>query len=187
LRPGNERTPAKLAFSPGFLVLFSSGYLCPRDFVGLGRKGACFFVLVCRRIFNDGLIYAYADLWITGDFMNRLLFLGLFLASSTPLYAQGAQPDAAKLKADAQKVVSIIKGNKDKTQAYCQISELAEQIGEADQEKDSKKAEALSRQIFELEVKLGPEYISLVSSLKDLDPNSQQAKEIDSILAPLDD
>src|SRR6516162_10647876 len=25
LRPGNERTPAKLAFSPGFLVLFSSG------------------------------------------------------------------------------------------------------------------------------------------------------------------
>jgi hypothetical protein len=29
LRPGNERTPAKLAFSLGFLVLFSSGYLLP--------------------------------------------------------------------------------------------------------------------------------------------------------------
>jgi hypothetical protein len=51
------------------------------------------FVLVCRRIFNDGLIYAYAGLWITGDFMNRLLFLGLLLVSSTPLYAQVAQKE----------------------------------------------------------------------------------------------
>jgi hypothetical protein len=118
--------------------------------------------------------------------MNRLLIVGILIISTTPLSAQIQQPDPAKVKADAQKVVSIIKGNKDKTQAYCQINELAEQIGGA-QEKDSKKAEALSRQIFELEVKLGPEYISLVSSLKDLDPNSQQAKEIDSILAPLDD
>jgi hypothetical protein len=145
------------------------------------------FVLVCRCIFNDGPIYAYAGLWITGDFMNRLLFLGLFLASSTPLYAQGAQPDAAKLKADAQRVLSIIKGDKAKTAAYCQINELAEQIGEAQQEKDSKKAEELSRQVMELEIKLGPDYLTLANGLKDLDPNSPQAKEIDSILAPLDD
>jgi hypothetical protein len=33
----------------------------------------------------------------------------------------------------------------------------------------AKKAEALSRQVFELGVKLGPEYISLVSSLKDVE------------------
>ena len=100
---------------------------------------------------------------------------------------RGHSRTPAKLKADAQKVVSIIKGNKDKTQAYCQINELAEQIGQTDQEKDRKKAEALSRQVFELEIKLGPEFISLVSSLKGLDPNSQQAQEIDLILAPLDD
>jgi len=119
--------------------------------------------------------------------MNRLLFLGLFLASSTPLCAQGAQPDAAKLKADAQKVVSIIKGDKAKTEAYCQINELAEQIGEAQQQKDSKKAEELSRQVMQLEIKLGPDYLTLVNGLKDVDPNSQQAQELDSILAPLDD
>ena len=65
-----------------------------------------------------------------------------------PLCAQGQQPDPAKLMAVAQRVVSIIKGNKDKTQAYCQINELAEQIGEADQEKDGKKAETLARQVF---------------------------------------
>ena len=117
--------------------------------------------------------------------MKHLLVVGILIISTAPLFAQ-AQPDPAKLKVDAQKVVSIISSDKAKAQAYCQISELAEQIDEADQEKDSKKAEALSRQIFELEVKLGPEYISLASSLKDVDPNSQQAKEIDSILAALD-
>jgi hypothetical protein len=120
--------------------------------------------------------------------MNRILIMGiLLLSAAAPLYGQGQQPDAAKLKADAQKVVSIIKGDKAKIQAYCQINELAEQIGEADQEKDSKKAEALSRQVFELEIKLGPDYLTLVSGLKDIDPNSPQGQEIDSILRPLDD
>ena len=116
---------------------------------------------------------------------NGLLIVAILLISTAPLFAQ-AEPDPAKLKADAQKVVSIIEGNKDKTQAYCRIDELAGQIGEADQEKDNKKEEALSRQLFELEVKLGPEYISLMSGLKNLDPNSQQANEIESIFAPLD-
>ena len=106
---------------------------------------------------------------------------------TAPLYAQGQQPDAAKLKEDAQKVVGIIKGDKAKTEAYCQINKLTEQIGEADQEKASKKAEALSRQIFELEIKMGPEYIALANGLKDIDPNSPQGQEINSILAPLDD
>jgi hypothetical protein len=115
--------------------------------------------------------------------MKRLLIVGILIISAAPLFAR-TQLDPAKLKADAQKVVSIIKDNKDKSRAYCQITKLAGQIGVAQQEKDSKKEEALSRQIFELEIKLGPEFISLVSSL---DPNSQQTKEIDSILAPLDD
>ena len=77
---------------------------------------------------------------MTVEFMNRLLVVGILAISTAPLFAQ-SQADSAKLKADAQKVVSIIKGNKDKTQAYCQINKLAEQIGEAEQEKDSKKAE----------------------------------------------
>jgi hypothetical protein len=119
--------------------------------------------------------------------MNRALSIGILIFSMVPLSTQAQQPDTGKLKADAQKVVSIIKGNKDKTQAYCQINELAAQIGQSDQEKDSKKAEALSRQVFELEIKLGPEYLSLVNDLKEVDPNSPQGQEIDSILAPLDD
>ena len=119
--------------------------------------------------------------------MNRPLIIALLVVSMVPFYAHAQQPDMVKLKADAQKVVSIIKGDKTKTDAYCQINELAEQIGEAEQGKDSKKAEELSRQVMQLEIKLGPDYLTLVNGLKDVDPNSQQAQELDSILAPLDD
>jgi len=52
------------------------------------------------------------------------------------LDAQAQQPDVAKLRADAQKVVSVIKGDKAKTQAYCQINDLDDQIGEAERQKD---------------------------------------------------
>ncbi len=119
--------------------------------------------------------------------MNRLLIAAILIISTLPLYAQGQTPNAAQLKSDAQKVVSIIKGNKEKTQVYCQIDDLGEQIGEADQKKDHEKAEALSQQITELEKKLGPEYMALVSDLNSVDPNSPEGREIDSILAPLDD
>ena len=119
--------------------------------------------------------------------MNRPLIIALLVVSMVPFYAHAQQPDMVKLKADAQKVVSIIKGDKTKTDAYCQINELAEQIGEAEQGKDSKKAEELSRQVMQLEIKLGPDYLTLVNGLKDVDPNSQQTQELDSILAPLDD
>jgi len=87
----------------------------------------------------------------------------------------------------AQKVVSIIKSDKAKTELYCEINNLGEQIGEADQKNDYLNAQALSRQVTELEKKLGPEYSALVNDLNNIDPNSLEGQEIDSILAPLDD
>jgi hypothetical protein len=119
--------------------------------------------------------------------MNRPLIVAILLTCAASLYAQDQQPNAAKLKADAQRVVSIVKGDKAKTQVYCEINDLGEQIGEADQKRDDNKAEALSRQVTELEKKLGPEYSALVNDLNNVDPNSSEGREIDSILAPLDD
>ena len=92
--------------------------------------------------------------------MNKTLIVAILLIADAPVYAQD-QSNAIKLKADAQKVVSIIKGDKAKTQVYCEINDLGEQIGEADQKKDDKNAEALSQQVTELEKKLGPEYLAL--------------------------
>jgi hypothetical protein len=36
-------------------------------------------------------------------FMNRLLIIAILVVSTVPLYAQGQQPNAVKLKADAAK------------------------------------------------------------------------------------
>jgi len=82
--------------------------------------------------------------------MNRLLMSLFLLASTVPLYAQAQQPNAAKLKADAQKVVSIISRDELKAQTYCEIAELNDQI---DQEGNPAKAEELSQKIDNLEGK----------------------------------
>ena len=119
--------------------------------------------------------------------MKLILIVAILVMATLPLYAQAQQPDMAKLKADAQKVVSIISGDKAKTQTYCQINNLGEQIGEANEEQDNKKAEALSQKVIELEKNLGPEYVALVNGLKDVDPNSPEGAEISSILETLDD
>jgi hypothetical protein len=55
---------------------------------------------------------------------------------STPTVAVAQQPDTAKLKADAQNVVSIIKGDKAKAQTYCQILNLGDELDDVDEQKD---------------------------------------------------
>ena len=67
--------------------------------------------------------------------MKRLPIFVIVTICTVPLYAWAQQPDMAKLKADAQKIVSIIKSDKVKTQAYCEIGGLAPQIERAAQEK----------------------------------------------------
>ena len=79
--------------------------------------------------------------------MMKPLIVALLLISAAPAYMQDQQPNVAKLKADAQKVVGTIKGDKAKAQVYCELNALDEQIGEADQKNDEKKADALSKQI----------------------------------------
>jgi hypothetical protein len=116
--------------------------------------------------------------------MYRLLIVGILIISTMPLSAQGQQPDAAKLKADAQKVVSIISGDKAKTQTYCQIADLGQQI---DRQKDSRKAEVLSQKIDELEKQLGPEYLAFVHSTQGLNPNSKDGRDIVSMFDKLDE
>ena len=118
--------------------------------------------------------------------MNRLLLLGLFLISGTALYAQGAQPDMAKLKDDAQKVVSIIKSDKAKTQTYCQINSLGGEIDLAAQARDEQKADALNQKINDLEQQLGPEYLALFDALNNADPNSKDFQDIMLLFENLD-
>ena len=117
--------------------------------------------------------------------MNRLL-IGLLLVLTAPLCAQAEQPDMAKLKADAQKVVSVIRGDKAKSQTYCQINSFGGEIDLAAQARDEQKADALTKKINDLEKQLGPEYLALFDALNNADPNSVDFQDIMSLFENLD-
>jgi hypothetical protein len=123
---------------------------------------------------------------LAGALMYRLLIIGVLLNSAVMLYAQAQQPNTAKLKADAQKVVSIIRGDKAKTQAYCQINSLGGEIDLAAQARDEQKADALTKKINDIEKQLGPEYLALFDALNNADQNSKDFQDILSMFDSLD-
>jgi hypothetical protein len=109
------------------------------------------------------------------------------VTAAVPVYAQAQKPSTAKVAtADVQKVVTLISGDKAKTQTYCDIGKLNEQIEEADEKKDVKKTEELSQQIDALGKKLGPEYAALMDRLQQVDPESEDGKKIGLMFEPLD-
>ena len=110
--------------------------------------------------------------------VNGLLIAAILLISTAPLYAQRQQQNVAKLKADARNLVGIIGSDKTKTQTY-------EQLIQAVQEKDRKKANALAEKIAELYKKMGPEFAALIDIEKHVDLNSRDGQEIASIVASL--
>jgi hypothetical protein len=118
--------------------------------------------------------------------MRTPLIVAILLISTAPVYAQGQQPNTVQLKADPQKVVTIIKGNKAKTQTFCQAGDVAKQIDEAVSVKDRKKTEELSQKLTKLETNLGPEYVALIESLRDVNLTSEDAQEIMSAFDTLD-
>jgi hypothetical protein len=119
--------------------------------------------------------------------MNPKLIAAVFVIAAVPVYAQAQKPSTAKVTAaDVQKVVTLISGDKAKTQSYCDIGKLNEQIEEANDKKDIKKTEELSQQIDALGKKLGPEYAALMDGLQEVDPESEDGKQIDLMFEPLD-
>jgi hypothetical protein len=119
----------------------------------------------------------------SGTIMSRPLIVAVLLICAAPVYAQNQPPDAAKLKTDAQKIVSIIGRDKLKTQTYCQILELNDQI---DQDEDPAKTDELAQKIDNLEGKLGPEFMTLVHDVSNMDPDSPDAQDIRAIIESLD-
>ncbi|MGB9326526.1 MAG: hypothetical protein WCB47_11760, partial [Pseudolabrys sp.] len=76
--------------------------------------------------------------------------------------------------------------DKAKTQTYCDIGKLGDEIEEAEQKKDLKRIDDLNRKMDELATKLGPEYVALMRDLQDIDPSSKEAQDISSTLEGLD-
>ena len=111
--------------------------------------------------------------------------VAILAVSVMPLDAQ--QPSTAvQLNADAQDLFKIISSDKRKIQIFCKIADLGNQLDQADQVHDTKKVEEVSRKLDEWQGKL-PEFTALVGGLTDLDPNSEDAQEIGSIILKLDE
>ena len=118
--------------------------------------------------------------------MKHGLIVAILIIAAVPESAHAQKPSAAKVtKADAQKVVNMISGDRGKTQTYCDLVKLGDQFEEVDP-KDTKKTDELNQQMGELAAKLGPEYMALVNGLQGMNPNSKDTKEIDSTLDALD-
>jgi hypothetical protein len=109
------------------------------------------------------------------------LIVAILLIAAVPV-AQAQNPRVSTV--DAEKVVTIIRGDKAKTQTYCEIGKLSKQIQQA---KDKKMVDELFERIDKLEETLGPEYVALIDGLQDIDTEKDKlGQEIISILAALD-
>ena len=117
--------------------------------------------------------------------MNLILIVAILTISAMPAYAEGQQPSAVQLKEDAKNVVKIISADKLKIESYCKFADLSDQIDEAVQQQDTKKAKELSQRAGELQG--NPEFTALTDSLQDMNLNTQDAREMGSIIGKLDE
>jgi len=129
----------------------------------------------------------------------KLIVVALVVAA-VPMCAQAQAPNPPKPSkpakaapaapvskvAAAQRVVKTISGDKTKTETYCDIGKLGEQIEQAEQKNDMKKIDELNKKMDELATKLGPEYVALMGQLEDVDPSSKEGQDISSALGGLD-
>lgn len=104
-----------------------------------------------------------------------VFIVAVFLIAAVPVYAEAQSPSVPRVsKDDAHKVATIISGDKAKTQTYCDIQKLGEQLGQAYENRDFKLLVELSDKIETLEKTLGPEYAALVDGLEHLDPENDK-------------
>ena len=119
--------------------------------------------------------------------MNLKLIVAIVAIAAVPVGAQAQKPAGAKVtKADAQKVVQLISTDKAKTQIYCEMVKLGDEVAQADQKNDNKKVDELAQKIDDMTDQLGPEYVALVEGLQDMDPDSKEAEDIGTLLDGLD-
>ncbi len=116
------------------------------------------------------------------------LAVAILLIATAPAYAQAQSRSPPKVtKGDAQKVVTIIRSDKAKIQANCEINKVNEQMNQAYKKNDQKRVDELSQKIERLEKILGPEYVALMAGLPKLGPeNSKRVAEILLQFAGLD-
>ena len=116
--------------------------------------------------------------------MNLKLIVVILVTTAMPMYAQ--TQDRNPVVTAAQRVVEMFSSDPAKVETYCAIGTLGVQIEDANEAKDKKTADVLTQKMRGLENQLGPEYLSLMYGLQDIDPESEDGVEIEAMLRPLD-
>ena len=116
--------------------------------------------------------------------MHLKLIVAVLVTSTMPAYAQAQDPNP--VVTTAQRVVEIISSDPAKIETYCAIGKIGVQIEDANEAKDKKTADTLTQKMRGLEKQLGPEYLSLMYGLQEIDPESDDGVEIEALLRPLD-
>jgi hypothetical protein len=106
--------------------------------------------------------------------MNLKVVVAILLVAAVPMYAHAQNPRVSE--GDAEKVATIISGDKIKTRAYCDIHKLAKQVTEANEKKDGEKVNELLEEIETLEKTLGPEYVALIEGIQDIGKTSSSVR-----------
>ena len=109
--------------------------------------------------------------------MTLKLIVAIFLIAAAPRWAQA---QSAVTNEDAQEVIGIISGDKDKTEAYCDSIKLGDQIEHGDQQ--GKSTDELNQQMNALTEKLGPEYAALMTEYLNMDLTSRKGQETGAII-----
>jgi hypothetical protein len=116
--------------------------------------------------------------------MHPRLIVAIVVTIAMAVHAQAQEPNPVVTA--ARRVVEIISSDPTKIDTYCAIGKLGVQIEDANEAKDKKTAGALTQKMRDLEKQLGPEYLSLMNGLQDIDPESDDGVEIEAMLRPLD-
>jgi hypothetical protein len=116
--------------------------------------------------------------------MHPKLVVAILVITAMPAHAQAQ--DRNPVVTAAQRVVKIISSDPAKVETYCAIGKLGVQIEDANEAKDKKTADVLTEEMRGLEKRLGREYLSLMSGLQEIDPESDDGVEIEAMLRSLD-
>jgi hypothetical protein len=109
--------------------------------------------------------------------MKLKLIVAILLIAATPTWVQA---QSAVTNEDAQEVIGIISGDKDKIQAYCDSIKLGDQIEQDNH--PGKSTDELNQQMNELTEKLGPEYAALMAAYQDMDLTSREGLETGAVV-----
>ena len=116
--------------------------------------------------------------------MHPKLVVAILVITAMPAHAQAQ--DRNPVVTAAQRVVKNISTDPAKVETYCAIGKLGVQIEDANEAKDKKTADVLTQKMRGLEKQLGPEYLSLMYGLQEIDPDTDDGVEIEAMLRPLD-